>query len=50
MGTFKWLMKKITKAFGHSTNALFYSLLYREILKEINEITDNEEQSIKILS
>ncbi|TFG29885.1 MAG: hypothetical protein EU532_02165 [Promethearchaeota archaeon] len=49
MGTFKWLMKKITKVFGHSTNALFYSLLYREILKEVNEITQNEEQSIKIV-
>ena len=42
-------MKKITKVFGHSTNALFYSLLYREILKEINEITNDEEQSVKIL-
>ncbi len=49
MGTFKWLMKKITKVFGHSTNALFYTSLYREILKEINEITNDEEQSIKIL-
>ena len=49
MGTFKWLMKKITKVFGHSTNALFYTLLYREILKEVNEITHNQEQSIKIV-
>jgi len=49
MGTFKWLMKKITKVFGHSTNALYYTSLYREILKEINDITNDEEQSIKIL-
>jgi hypothetical protein len=42
-------MKKITKVFGRATNGLFYSLLYREILKEINEITHNEEESIKIL-
>ncbi len=49
MGAFQWLMKKITKAFGRSTNALFYTLLYREILKEINEITKNEEDSLIIL-
>ncbi|MFX1390229.1 MAG: hypothetical protein ACFE9Z_09225 [Promethearchaeota archaeon] len=49
MGAFQWLMKKITKAFGRSTNALFYTLLYREILKEINEITKNEEESLIIL-
>ena len=49
MGAFQWLMKKITKVFGRSTNALFYTLLYREILKEINEFTKNEEDSILIL-
>jgi hypothetical protein len=49
MGAFQWLMKKITKAFGHSTNALFYTLLYREILKKINEITKSEEDSLVIL-
>ena len=49
MGAFQWLMKKITKAFGRSTNALFYTLLYREILKEINEIAKNEEESLIIL-
>jgi len=49
MGAFQWLMKKITKVFGRSTNALFYTLLYREILKEINEITNNEEESLIIL-
>ena len=49
MGAFQWLMKKITKAFGRSTNALFYTLLYRETLKEINEITRNEEDSLIIL-
>jgi hypothetical protein len=49
LGAFQWLMKKITKAFGRSTNALFYTLLYREILKEINEITKNEEDSLIIL-
>jgi len=42
-------MKKITKVFGRSTNALFYTLLYREILKEVNEITNNEEESLIIL-
>ncbi|MFX0001413.1 MAG: hypothetical protein ACFE9Q_03240 [Candidatus Hodarchaeota archaeon] len=49
MGAFQWLMKKITKVFGRSTNALFYTLLYREILKEINDITKNEEESLIIL-
>ena len=49
MGAFQWLMKKITKVFGRSTNALFYTLLYREILKEVNKITNNEEESILIL-
>jgi len=42
-------MKKITKVFGRSTNALFYTLLYREILKEVNDITNNEEDSLIIL-
>ena len=41
MGAFQWLMKIITKVFGRSTNALFYTLLYREILKEVNQITNN---------
>ncbi len=49
MGAFQWLMKKITKVFGRSTNALFYTLLYREILKEVNQITNNEEESLIIL-
>ena len=49
MGAFQWLLKKITKVFGRSTNALFYTLLYREILKEINEITNDEEKSLIIL-
>jgi len=49
MGAFQWLMKKITKVFGRSTNALFYTLLYREILKEINYVTDNEEESVAIM-
>ncbi|MFX1325736.1 MAG: hypothetical protein ACFE8N_12340 [Promethearchaeota archaeon] len=49
MGAFQWLMKKITKAFGRSTNALFYTLLYREILKEINEVTKKEDESLIIL-
>jgi hypothetical protein len=42
-------MKKITKVFGRSTNALFYTLLYREILKEINEVTKKEEESLIVL-
>jgi hypothetical protein len=49
MGAVQWLLKKITKVFGRSTNSLFYTLLYREILKEVNEITENEEDSILIL-
>lgn len=49
MGAFKWLMKKVTKAFGRNTSSLFYSLLYREILKEINNITKNEKDSLIIL-
>ncbi len=49
MGIVKWLMKKITKAFGENTSSLFYSLLYREILKEINEITNDEELSLVVM-
>ena len=49
MGAVQWLLKKVTKVFGRNTNSLFYVLLYREILKEINEITKNEEDSIIIL-
>jgi hypothetical protein len=49
LGAFQWLMKKITKIFGRSTNALFYTLLYREILNEVQEITNNEEESLVIL-
>jgi hypothetical protein len=49
MGTVQWLLKKITKIFGRSTNSLFYTLLYREILKEIYEITENEDDSLLIL-
>ncbi|MFX1394971.1 MAG: hypothetical protein ACFFAH_15565 [Promethearchaeota archaeon] len=49
MGMMQWIMKKVMKAFGRNTNALFYQLLYREILKEINEIIKNEDESILIL-
>ncbi len=49
MGAFQWLMKKVTKTFSRSTNALFFTTLYREILKEINEITKDEEKSLIIL-
>ena len=48
MGAFQWLMKRITKAFGRSTNALFYTLLHREVLNEINDITNDQEESLKI--
>jgi len=49
MGTVQWFLKKITKAFGRNTNSLFYTLLYREILKEIQEITQEENDSLLIL-
>ncbi|MFX1499151.1 MAG: hypothetical protein ACFFBH_16665 [Promethearchaeota archaeon] len=49
MGIVQWLLKKISKAFGQNTSSLFYTLLNREILKEINEITKNEEDSLIIL-
>ncbi len=49
MGIFQWLMKKVSKAFGRNTSSLFYSLLYREILKEVNDITKNEEISISVI-
>ncbi|MFX1277624.1 MAG: hypothetical protein ACFFBP_22825 [Promethearchaeota archaeon] len=48
VSAFQWLMKKVTKAFSRTTNSLFYTLLYREILKEVQEITKNEEDSIII--
>ncbi|MFO8019549.1 MAG: hypothetical protein R6U96_13060 [Promethearchaeia archaeon] len=49
MGLFQWLLKKVTKAFGRDTDALFYTLLYREILKEIQEITQDEEKSLIVM-
>jgi len=49
MGAVQWLLKKVTKVFGRNTNSLFYVLLYREVLKEINEITKNEDDSVIIL-
>ena len=49
MGAVQWLLKKVTKVFGRNTNSLFYVLLYREILKEINEITKDEEDSVILL-
>jgi hypothetical protein len=49
MGAVQWLLKKVTKVFGRNTTSLFYVLLYREILKEINEITRDEEDSVIIL-
>ncbi len=49
MGIVQWLMKKISKAFGRNTSSLFYSLIYREILKEINEITKDEELSLLVM-
>ena len=49
MGAIQWLLKRITKIFGRNTSSLFYILLYREILKEINEITQNEKDSLIIL-
>jgi hypothetical protein len=49
MGAVQWLLKKVTKVFGRNTTSLFYVLLYREILKEINNITEDEEDSIIVL-
>ncbi|MFX1353787.1 MAG: hypothetical protein ACFFGP_07500 [Promethearchaeota archaeon] len=49
MGIVQWLLKKISKAFGQNTSSLFYILLNREVLKEINEITENEEDSLIVL-
>ena len=49
MGLFQWLLKKVTKAFGRDTDALFYTLLYREILKEVQEITEDEEKSLVVM-
>jgi len=49
MGAVKWLMKRITKAFGTNTSSLFYSLLYREMLKEINNITHDEDLSLLVM-
>ena len=48
MGAFQWLMKKVMKVFSRTTNSLFYTLLYRELLKEIQEITKNEDDSVMI--
>jgi hypothetical protein len=41
MGIVQWLLKKISKAFGQNTSSLFYTLLNREILKEINDFKRN---------
>lgn len=48
VSAFQWIMKKVTKVFSRTTNSLFYTLLYREILKEVQEITKNEEDSVVI--
>ncbi|MCP4634531.1 MAG: hypothetical protein GY855_16505, partial [candidate division Zixibacteria bacterium] len=48
MGAFQWLIKRVMKVFSHSTNSLFYTLLYRELLNEIQEITKNEDDSVLI--
>ncbi|MBY9005427.1 MAG: hypothetical protein KGD63_01585 [Candidatus Lokiarchaeota archaeon] len=49
MGIFQWLMKKVSKAFGRNTSSLFYSLLYRELLNEVNDIVKDEESSLSVL-
>jgi hypothetical protein len=49
MGIVQWLMKKITKAFGQNTSSLFYSLLYREILKEVDNVTNDEKISLLVM-
>jgi hypothetical protein len=49
MGAFAWLMKKVSKVFSRSTNALFYITLYREILNEIQEITKDEVKTVEVL-
>jgi hypothetical protein len=49
MGAVQWLLKKVTKVFGRNTTSLFYVLLYRELLKEINDITKDEEDSLIVL-
>ena len=49
MGAFAWIMKKVSKVFSRQTNALFYTALYREILNEIQEITKDEDKSVKLL-
>ena len=49
MGVFQWLMKKVTKVFGRGTNALFYTLLYREIVKEVHHITKDEEKTLQVV-
>ncbi|MHA1732869.1 MAG: hypothetical protein ACTSU5_13065 [Promethearchaeota archaeon] len=39
---FKWLVSRIGRLIGRKMNALFYQLLYRELLKEVNEIDGND--------
>ncbi len=39
---FKWLVSRIGKIIGRKMNALFYQLLYRELLQEIVTINDND--------
>lgn len=49
MGLLSWLIKKIGKSLGRNTSALFYTLLYREIFKEIHNITNDLDKTIKLM-
>jgi len=49
MGLLSWLIKKIGKSLGRNTKALFYTLLYREIFKEIYDIKKDLDKTVKIM-
>ncbi|MBN2155096.1 MAG: hypothetical protein JW776_03565 [Candidatus Lokiarchaeota archaeon] len=46
---FRFLVGRTAKFFGRSVNLLFFTLLYREMYKEIVEVTGNETQASQIL-
>lgn len=46
---FKWALSRTTKLLGRKVDTTFFSSVYREIFKELNEIFKNETNSSKMM-
>ena len=42
---FKWAVMKAASAIASNTSSLFYVLLYREIFRQLNDLTQDGEAS-----